>query len=201
MSVEEKNNGIKSQEKIYVKYDKGDKDGNRWIYETPYYIKWDIKTVSWFQNNSGKKGVGMPVLRNKDFYFKTGFCWSDVHTTYLKCRLKRKTVHDVKSMSLTSINEYISDKYLVCIINSNFISKFQQDFINNTASFQINDARRLPIIVPNKKLSKQFTDIFDNAANIKRDFLDEKISFDEQETKLLKIENENNFLVEKVYRI
>lgn len=199
MSPHEKSKGINSKEKIYVKYDKGDKEGNRWVFETPYYIKWDTKTVNWFQDNSGKKGSGMPVLRNKDFFFKSGFCWSDIHTTHLKCRLKNRTIHDVKSMSLASINQNIPDKYLVCIINSTFISNFQQNFLNNTASFQINDARRLPIIVPTKKVSDQFINIFDRAEKIKNSFFNKKISFDEQLVRLSKIENENDLLVEKIY--
>ena len=42
----------------------------------------------------------MPVVRNPQFYFREGFCWSDINTTFLKCRIKSKSVNDVKSMSL-----------------------------------------------------------------------------------------------------
>ena len=44
LSEKERNEGINKEKKIYVKYDKGDKEGNRWYFETPYYIKWDKKT-------------------------------------------------------------------------------------------------------------------------------------------------------------
>jgi len=193
MTSEEKSQGIKIKERIYVKYDKGDKEGNRWIFETPYLIKWNYESLNFLKTNSLARWQGY------NFFFKNGFCWSDIHTTYLKCRLKNRTVNDVKSMSLTSINPNISDKYLVCIINSSFISNFQQNFLNNTASFQINDARRLPIVVPTKKISKQFINIFDSAEKVKNNFLNKKISFDEQIVRLSNIENENDLLVEKIY--
>lgn len=199
MSLEEKTKGIKSKEKFYVKYDKGDKDGNRWVFETPYYIKWDNKSVSWYQNNSGKKGAGMPVFRNKDFFFKKGFCWSDVHSIYLRSRLKEESVHDVTSMSLSSITSKIDNRYLVCLINSKFIAEYQENFLNNTSHFQINDARKLPIIIPTKEVAKKFIDIFITTEKIKRTFFKKEISFDEQSLALSKIEKENDLLVEKIY--
>jgi len=199
MTLDEKSKGINAKEKIYVKYDKGDKEGNRWVFETPYYIKWDTKTVNWFQDNSGKKGSGMPVLRNKDFFFKSGFCWSDVHTTYLRSRLKEESVHDVTSMSLSSINSKIDNRYLVCLINSKFIAEYQENFLNNTSHFQINDARKLPIIVPSKEITKKFIDIFKNTEKIKKSFYKKEISFNEQSIALSKIEKENDLLVEKIY--
>ena len=182
-----------------MKYDKGDKEGNRWVFETPYYIKWDTKTVSWFQDNSGKKGSGMPVLRNKEFFFKSGFCWSDVHTTYLRSRLKEESVYDVASMSLSSINSKIDNRYLVCLINSKFVAEYQENFLNNTSHFQINDARKLPIVIPSKEISKKFINIFKSTEKIKRTFYKKEISFDEQNVALSKIEKENDLLVENTY--
>ena len=201
MTDEEKDQGLKSKEKIYVKYDKGDKDGNRWFFQSPYYIKWDLDTVAWFKNNSGKSGEGMPVLRNKEFYFRKGFCWSDVHTTYLKSRLKDESIHDVTSMSLFSVNAKIDNKYLVCLINSKFISEFQEEFLNNTSHFQINDARKIPIIVPSKIVANKFIKIFDSALSIKKDFFSSKITDEEQQFKLLEIEKNNEILVEEIYNL
>ena len=52
------------------------------------------------KTNSGKKGEGMPVVRNPQFYFKEGFCWTDINSTFLKARIKDKGVFDVVSMTL-----------------------------------------------------------------------------------------------------
>ena len=38
----------------------------------------------------------MPVVRNPQYYFREGFCWSDIHTVLIKARLKTKGIHDVK---------------------------------------------------------------------------------------------------------
>lgn len=115
LNDEEKQNGIDG-DKCFVPYDKGDKDGNRWYLPTPYYIAWSKENVKFLKENSGKKGEGMPVVRNPQFYFKEGFCWSVVGSEFIKCRLNNKSVFDVQSMSLFSQCHLISDKFLVCII-------------------------------------------------------------------------------------
>ena len=91
----------------------------------------------------------MPVVRNPQFYFREGLCWSDINTTYLKCRKKQKSIHDVKSMSIFGVSKKVSEDYLMVLINSTFISHYVDDFVNNTQTFQINDARQLPVIIPN----------------------------------------------------
>ena len=122
-----------------------------------------ILNVRFLKTNSGKKGEGMPVVRNQMFYFKEGFCWSDINTTFLKCRKKNKSIHDVKSMTLFSKVESVPEYYIISIINSSFISYYVSNFLNNTQTFQINDARMLPIIVPSEKELIYFKKIFQEA--------------------------------------
>ena len=81
---------------------------------------------------------------------KEGFCWIDVNSTYLKARIKANGVFDVLSMSLFTMTN-LPDWYYVALINSEFISLYVDNFINNTSHFQINDARQLPIIIPQKE--------------------------------------------------
>ncbi len=132
LTEDEKLNGIKGA-KTFVPYDKGDKDGNRWYAPTPYYIDWSRENVKFLKENSGKKGEGMPVVRNPQFYFREGFCWTDVNSTYLKSRLKENGVYDVLTMSLFSCTK-IPDWYFVCLINSKFISEYVDDFVNSVSS-------------------------------------------------------------------
>ena len=66
------------------------------------------------------------------FYFREGFCWIDVNSTYLKARIKANGVFDVLSMSLFTMTE-LPDWYYVSLINSEFISLYVDNFINNNS--------------------------------------------------------------------
>ncbi len=168
LTEDEKENGIASDKPFYVPYDKGDKDGNRWYLDTPFVIAWSKENVQFLKTNSGKKGEGMPVVRNPQFYFREGFCWSDIKTTYIKCRRKGKSVNDVKSMSLYSLSPQVPEFYLIFLINSSFISRFVEDFINHTQTFQINDARQIPVIIPTAEELLQIKEVVMQAISIKR---------------------------------
>ena len=167
LSDEEKENGISPDKKYYVPYDKGDKDGNRWYLETPFAIAWTKENVRFFKTNSGKKGEGMPVVRNQAFYFKEGFCWSNVLTTYIKCRKKNKTVHSTESMTLFSLSKSVPEYYLICILNSSFAAKFVDSFVNTTSHFTTGDAKLVPIIIPCEDELKVFKKMYDYAIETK----------------------------------
>lgn len=203
MTGDEKLNGIDDTKRVYVQYDKGDKYGNRWYLETPFYINWSSDTVSFFINNSGKKGTGMPVVRNKQFYFREGFCWSDVNTIYLKGRVKEKSIYDVKSMSLFNRLEesIVSEKYFIAMINSKFISEFTSNFYNNTSTFQINDGRKIPIIIPTKEQLKYINDIVDNAIEIKKLQFNKSITEEKANRELQKIQDKIDKFVYELYDI
>ena len=169
LTKEEKENGIDTSKNYFVPYDKGDKDGNRWYLETPFAIAWSKENVQFLKTNSGKKGEGMPVVRNPQFYFREGFCWIDVNSTYLKARIKANGVFDVLSMSLFTMTE-LPDWYYVSLINSEFISLYVDNFINNTSHFQINDARQLPIIIPSPHELENFREISDASIAAKKPY-------------------------------
>ena len=197
LTDDEKLNGIKGK-KTFVPYDKGDKEGNRWWAPTPYYIDWSRENVKFLKENSGKKGEGMPVVRNPQFYFREGFCWTDVNSTYLKSRVKENGVYDVLTMSLfTKVN--LPDWYYVCMINSKFISEFVDDFVNSTSHFQINDARQLPIIIPTKEQLNEFESIFNRAVSVQKQKFSNKITEQEAEKRLYEIQRELDEKVLELY--
>jgi len=193
LSADEKKNGIDTSKNFYVPYDKGDKDGNRWYLETPFAIAWNKENVRFLFANSGKKGEGMPVVRNSQYYFREGFCWSDINTTYLKCRKKQKSIHDVKSMSLFGMTDKVPEDYIITLINSTFISLYVDNFVNNTQTFQINDARQLPIIIPNEKQKAKAASFVKEAIDIKKTTNSEKA--------LLDLQQRVDKFVEKIYHL
>ena len=197
LSEDEKLNGIEGT-KTYVPYDKGDKEGNRWYAPTPYYIDWSRPNVKYLKENSGKKGKGMPVVRNARFYFREGFCWTDVNSIYLKARIKQRGVFDVLTMTLFSSTK-IPNFYFVCLINSKFISEYVNDFINSTSHFQINDARQLPIIIPYSEQLSILDNLYKQAVFIQKQKFDGKINKKGAEVMLDKIQKELDDYVEKMY--
>ncbi len=71
-------------------------------------------------------------------------------------------------MSLYSVTDVVPEYYVVCLINSNFMSYYVDDFVNNTQTFQINDARQLPIIIPTATELEQFKSVYDRAFILKK---------------------------------
>lgn len=139
--------------------------------------------VRFLKTNSGKKGQGMPVVRNPQFYFREGLCWSDINTTFLKCRKKQSSINDVKSMSLFGMSDMVPEDYIITLINSTLFSYYVDTFVNNTQTFQINDARQLPIIIPTAILVDIAHRIVNHAIEIKKDCTSEK------ETQLTPLQN------------
>jgi hypothetical protein len=143
----------------------------------------------------------MPVIRNPQYYFREGFCWSDINTTYLKCRKKEKSINDVKSMSLYSVTTAVPEYFIICLINSCFMSHYIDDFVNNTQTFQINDARQIPIVVPSNDILKKYEDVFNHAIEVKKILFSKQFSLVNAETKLSEIQGILDKMVVKLYKI
>ena len=86
----------------------------------------------------------------------------------MKFRLSSAGVNDVGGMSLHSMSSLLPDFYIVCLGNSNLMSRYSETFINFTVNFQINDARILPIIIPNENELTAFKKVFDKALLMKK---------------------------------
>ena len=153
-----------------------------------------INSVQFLKTNSGKKGEGMPVVRNPQFYFREGLCWSDINTTFLKCRKKEKSIHDVKSMSIFGVFDSVEEDYIITLINSTFISYYVDNLVNNTQTFQINDARQLPVIIPRKEENEQAVKFVTKAIRIKKGAVLDNESLDT-------IQKEVDLYVEKLYHL
>lgn len=118
----------------------------------------------------------------------------------MKARVKTNGVFDVLSMSLFTMTK-LPDWYYVSIINSEFVSLYVDNFINNTSHFQINDARQLPIIIPNVNELERFQEISESSIAIKKANFSSAITDDIAEEKLEKKQLELNQAVLKLYSI
>ena len=188
LTKDEKENGIDTSKNYYVPYDKGDKDGNRWYLETPFAIAWSKENVQFLKTDPKARYQGY------SFYFREGLCWSDINTTFLKCRKKEKSIHDVKSMSIFGVFDSVEEDYIITLINSTFISYYVDNFVNNTQTFQINDARQLPVIIPRKEENEQAVKFVTKAIRIKKGAVLDNESLDT-------IQKEVDLYVEKLYHL
>ena len=194
LTDDEKENGISTSKNYYVPYDKGDKDGNRWYLETPFAIAWSKENVHFLKTDPKARYQGYT------FYFREGFCWIDVNSTYLKARVKSNGVFDVLSMSLFTMTQ-IPDWYFVSLINAEFLSLYVDNFINNTSHFQINDARQLPIIIPEHETLRRIQKIPEESIAIKKACYSSELTNEDTEEKLSKLQKELDNLVFKLYQI
>ena len=195
LTQSEKENGISPSKKHYVPYDKGDKDGNRWYLETPFAIAWTKENVRFLKTDPKARYQGYA------YYFREGFCWSDINTTFLKCRLKSKSVNDVKSMSLYGLLFGVPEYYIVSLINSTFMSFYVDTFVNNTQTFQINDARQLPIIIPTKQQLQQVEKVFSKAYTIQKQVFSNKISLENAQQQLQLLQTQIDNIIKSIYGI
>jgi len=111
----------------------------------------------------------------------------------LKFRISSKGVNDVGGMSLSSLLLVVPEYYIVCLGNSNFMSRYTEAFVNFTVNFQVNDARQLPIIIPDKITLNKFESLYKQAIQIKKG--------DSNEVKLDNIQQEIDILVNELYSI
>lgn len=107
----------------------------------------------------------------------------------------------MKSMSLYGLLDSVPEYYMIIIINSRFMSYYVDNFVNNTQTFQINDARQLPVIVPTKRMLEKIKPLFDRAIKLKKvvangSATEEQISFE-----LNQVEDALNRYVNELYAI
>lgn len=127
-----------------------------------------------------------------------GFCWSDINTTFLKCRKKDKSINDVKSMSMYTMTQNIPEYYIISLINSEFMSLYVDNFVNNTQTFQINDARQLPIVIPNEANKQALKAIYDKAIMLKTN---KQLKRDLVEAELQRIQEHLDTIVRIIYGV
>jgi len=143
------------------------------------------------KTNSGKKGVGMPVLRNPQYYFKEGFCWNNVlnpQARLLKTKMKFPSVNDVGSMSLYSTISTLPNFYFVTLLNSDLIFDYYREYINCSVNIQINDVRQIPVVIPTQKTLDKLKYLFDRAIELKKSVADGSATEEEISVELERVE-------------
>ena len=96
-------------------------------------------------------------------------------------------------MSIFGVSELMSEDYIITMINSTFISYYVDNFVNNTQTFQINDARQLPIIIPSYEENEKAKLYVKNAIQIKKNLVSNNT--------LDAIQKDVDLFVERIYHL
>lgn len=175
LSDNEKING--SETDLWVKYNRGNSEGHKWYVPFTECINWKKEFV---------KELKEGVLTNSrwqgaKYHNVTGFGWVDYFTDKIKAFFVEEGIYSKNIVKLHSINSLISDKYIVALLNSRFISYYVKNFITSTHTLQINDGRLIPIYIPEDRVHSQTSRIVDKIINAKKNNINADISEFEME--------------------
>lgn len=104
-------------------------------------------------------------------------------------------------MSLMTVETNVSNRYIIGLLNSNFIFDYYRVFVNCTVNIQINDLRQIPILIPTPEELYKLVLLVNNAVKVKKlALLENRANF--QLSKLLEsIEKEIDIKICQLYRI
>lgn len=148
---------------IWVPYVKG-AGSERWHSENNYVVKWanngkEIKqaVTEAYPYLKGKSGW---VVKNEQFYFKPGLCFSFINKTKLAVRrLHQGCIFDVASSAIFTDSE--NENFLLAYLNSSLLSTIA-NLINPTINFQVGDVKRLPLIACSLDVKNQLSALADS---------------------------------------
>ena len=184
----------------YVPYYKGQnksEDSNRWFTEQTYFINWSQENVKYLQKSKSARWQGF------QYFFRQAFGWNLRRTIHIKARLIDVFgIQDVNLMSLKSeAHETLSDKYLTAYLNQDWTAEILEIITLGEAT-QINDIKKLPVLIPRKETLNKVDSLVDKILNIKKSKIAEShnkiIEFEDQITKC--IEDEIQHWIQHKYK-
>ena len=144
--------------KIWVPYIKG-AGAQRYISDNPFVVKWqdngrEIKEAVRVAYPYLKGKVAW-VVKNEEFYFRPGLCFSFINKSGLAVRqLPAGAIFDVASSAIFAIPE--KQDFLLAYLNSQFASMLAKS-INETINIQVGDLKKLPIIETSQLLHTEIS--------------------------------------------
>ena len=132
------------------------------------------------------------------FFFREGFCWNNVLTTHIRCRMKQKTVQSTESMSFFSMAKSIPEYYMIAVMNSKFAAYYIDSFINSTSHCTTGDAKLIPIVIPSESELAKCYDIFENIITLKKEI---NLTLQNNYIKLHELEKKMDNLISELYGI
>lgn len=151
LTPEEQKNG--TQGDCWIEYNRGNADGLRWVVPTTEVVNWRKDYVKELKINDNSRWQG------ESYYPTTGFGWVDYFTDRLKAFNVGIGPYSKNVIKMHSFCPLVSDKYIIALLNSNFISAYVKNMITITHTLQINDGRLIPIHIPTTEEHNEILDI------------------------------------------
>jgi adenine-specific DNA-methyltransferase len=148
---------------LWIFYNRGNSEGYKWYVPYSECINWSKDFVKELREGI----VTNSRWQGSKYFGTTGFGWVDYFTDKLKAFFVEEGVYSKNIVKLHSINEFMSDKFIVALLNSKFISYYVKNFITTTHTLQINDGRLIPIIVPTRTQNTEIEKLVDRILEIK----------------------------------
>jgi hypothetical protein len=158
---------------IWVPYIKG-AGGERYASDNPFVVKWgkngeEIKeaVASAYPYLKGKTAW---VVKNEEFYFRPGLCFSFINKSGLAVRrLPAGAIFDVASSAIFASSE--DEDLLLAYLNSRVIGILAKA-INQTINIQVGDLKQIPIIPLAGNLKDELSKLGNLAFKIRTELLD-----------------------------
>ncbi len=141
----------------WVVYNRGNSDGLRWNVPAAEVINWRKEYVHELKTSTNTNSR----WQGESYYPTTGFGWVDYFTDRLKAFGVTKGPYSKNVIKMHSFCPLVSDKYILAILNSEFMAYYVKNMITITHTLQINDGRLIPIIVPTSQQHSEIVSLVD----------------------------------------
>lgn len=148
-----------SEGDCWIVYNRGNGDGLRWSVPSTEVINWRRDYVAELRNSRNSRWQGEP------YYPTTGFGWVDYFTDRLKAFNVGIGPYSKNVIKMHSFCPLVSDKYVIAVLNSEFMAAYVKSMITITHTLQINDGRLIPIVIPSREDHDSVVAIVDRILN------------------------------------
>lgn len=162
LSSSAKLKGIEDDKK-WVKMEKGGSESQRFYDQTDTVIDWSKESLKKIKDR--KEGR----LRDTSYYFRESLFLSRGGSGDLKVRYSDNRVFDNSGNMLVCLDDKydlerkVDPKYLIGLINSNYILQIVNNFLNSTVNKQISDVRMIPIKIASEDEQGKMVNLVDEA--------------------------------------
>lgn len=157
LDVDSQRNG--TDDDCWIIYNRGNSEGLRWDIPSTEVINWRKDYVNELRTNHNSRWQG------ETYYPTTGFGWVDYFTDRLKAFSVGVGPYSKNVIKMHSFCPLVSDKYVIAVLNSEFMASYVKNMITITHTLQINDGRLIPIVIPSTEQHNSVITIVDRILN------------------------------------